>query len=392
MINFFQKYLQINTAHPTPDYDQALALFQEHAKNDGFAHNRIILPSGLPVLIITFLGSDKSLPALALNHHVDVVPISDQSQWKHDPFGGNVEDGVIYGRGTQDMKGVGVIHYWALKTLKDAGFKPRRTIHLIMVPHEEVGGFQGAGQLVKTKEFKDLNIGFVLDEALASGNEQAMFIKVSERKPVQIRVIATGDMVHGSRLNCINALHELSSFLADIASFQQEEQKEQKQGGMPAGLFLSMNITSLTAGIINNGTVSLNIVPGKAEATVDMRVPPIITIKEAKEIFHERIQDYKQLSYEILCEAEDSAYNQNYQTDLYQALATAVKNHGITPQPYYAEEASDLRFYTAQKIVGLGISPFTMQENIHRIDECVRIKDLERGCDIFVTFIKKFCG
>lgn len=387
MIALLQKYLQINTSHPNPDYENALTLFIDQAQADGFAHKRIDLPSGLPVLMITFQGSDTSLPAIALNHHMDVVP-ANQTTWKHNPFGGIVEDGIIYGRGTQDMKGIGVVHYQALKTLKNAGFKPKRTIHLIIVPHEEVGGFQGVGQLIHTPTFKKLNIGFVLDEALASGDTKKLLVKVSERKPVQIHIHATGDMVHGSRLHCVNATHKLSLFLADIAHFQKTQQEIP---ATPAGLLLSMNVTSLAAGIINNGVVALNVIPEDATATIDMRVPPTMNTNEAKLIFDNIIKKYPQLSYEVLCQAEEILYNPDYQSDFYQALTSAIQQHNLTAQPYFAEEASDMRFYLTQGITGLGLTPFTSQENIHRIDECVSIKDLKLGCDIFITFLRKFC-
>lgn len=389
MISLLQRYLQINTAHPYPDYAGAIELFSKQAIADGFMVHRIDLPSGLPVLVITFEGRDASLPSLALNHHMDVVPVGDHTAWQQHPFAGRVVDGIIYGRGTQDMKGVGVIHYAAMQQLKQQGFIPQRSIHMIMVPHEEVGGYQGVGQLIDNHYFRSLNLGFVLDEGLASGKEATMYLKISERKPMQLEIHAIGSMVHGSRLHCVNAIHELTLFLAEIARMQQQQQAICDQ---PLGKLLSLNITSFTAGVVQNGAIAVNMVPEKATATIDMRVPPAMKLIDARAMIDAMMLHYPQLSYEVTCQANDLAIDDDKQQVFFQVIAQALANHGIKAQAYHAEEASDMRFYQAQGIVGIGLSPFTMVENIHRIDECIRISDLERGRDIMVTLLQSFCG
>ena len=67
-----------------------------------------------PVLLTRILGSDPSLPKLLLNSHYDVVPVFPE-KWTRDPFGAEVVDGKIYGRGTQDMKCVCVQYVYGLK-------------------------------------------------------------------------------------------------------------------------------------------------------------------------------------------------------------------------------------------------------------------------------------
>ena len=279
MIEFMQAYIRVNTAQPTPDYAQARKLFKAQAKSDGFLAQEVPLPSGNTVLVVTYPGTDKSLPALALNHHMDVVPIGNRADWKYEPFGGVIENDIIYGRGTQDMKGIGVAQYYALKQLKDEGVKLSRTVHLLMVPDEEVGGFKGVNEFVKTEFFPTLTIGFVLDEGVSSGKPDTLLIKVGERKPIQIRITSKGDEGHGSKINCCNASANLAQFLARIAEFQ-EQQKEKARTTDP-GLLLSMNITSLQSGASRNGKIALNVVPNTATATVDIRVPPLMTMQEA---------------------------------------------------------------------------------------------------------------
>ena len=95
MISFLQQYLRINSAQPNPDYESACALFQAQAEEDDFLYQKIVLPSGKPVVVITHEGTDSSLPSLILNHHMDVVPALNKEQWIADPFGGCIIDNII---------------------------------------------------------------------------------------------------------------------------------------------------------------------------------------------------------------------------------------------------------------------------------------------------------
>lgn len=387
LLSFIQEYIRIDTSHPKPNYQMAFDLFSRQAAEDGFTYRTIKLKSGLSMLLISYEGSNPSIPSIVLNHHVDVVPVNEE-QWKFQPFEGIVHEDKLYGRGTQDMKSVGACHYFALKRLKDAGLRPDRSIHLAMLPHEEVGGFAGAGFFVASDEFKELNVGYVLDEGLPSGSTESLLLKVSERKPMQMSITSVGEMAHGSRLCSNNAIHELVLFLAKVAQFQ----KEQKTKDGPLGLLLSMNITSFQAGVIKNGSVALNIVPSDATATLDVRVSPTMNKSEALKMIHEMMQEFPGIAYEIKTQAGERDFNQDYKDDFYYSLKRTIEKYDLEAVDYYAEESSDMRFYWEKGIAGFGLSPFTIEENLHGIDEAVKISDLTLGCDIFYSFIKDFCS
>lgn len=82
---------------------------------------------------IDFEGSGDKI--MAIIGHLDVVPAG--SGWSHDPYGGEIADGKIYGRGTSDNKGPVIACLYAMKALKDAGYKPHATIRLILGLDEE---------------------------------------------------------------------------------------------------------------------------------------------------------------------------------------------------------------------------------------------------------------
>jgi aminoacylase len=121
-------------------------------------------------VVLSQIGSAPSLPSVVLNSHTDVVPVSEEF-WTCPPFEARkLADGRIVARGAQDMKCVGIWYMEALRALKQAGKTFKRTIHLTFVPDEEIGGFDGMKAFIGTPLFKSLNVGFALDEGLASAD------------------------------------------------------------------------------------------------------------------------------------------------------------------------------------------------------------------------------
>ncbi|OGB98058.1 hypothetical protein A3F06_02530 [candidate division TM6 bacterium RIFCSPHIGHO2_12_FULL_36_22] len=382
MVDFLQRYIRINTAHPHPDYKGASSFLMREARKDGFTAQEITLSSGYPVVIITYEGNDPSLPSIALNHHMDVVPATNIQDWITPPFAAEIRDGSIIGRGTQDMKGIGVVQYHALKALKDAGLRPRRTVHLLAVPEEEVGGFKGTKLLVQTEAFKKLNIGTVIDEGVASDDEKQLLIKLTERRPIQIEVTARGQLAHGSHLACQNAAHDLIEFLESLVKLHKHSQLTAKK--FHPGMLPSYNVTSLAAG----STATLNVVPACATATVDIRVPPGMSLQEVKDYLDENMKVYPDIKYAIKAIATEESILGLEESSLYKKLEEVCHKHGMTVAPHHFEASSDLRFYHALGIEGVGLTPFTCKENLHGTNESVPIKNLIQGRDILLDFLK----
>lgn len=108
-----------------------------------------------PIVVLTWKGSQPNLPSIILNSHMDVVPVFEE-HWTHPPFAADIdEDGKIFARGSQDMKCVGVLYLAAIRALKRDGVRQlKRTVHVVFVPDEEVGGYLGMEKFVNTDEFK----------------------------------------------------------------------------------------------------------------------------------------------------------------------------------------------------------------------------------------------
>ena len=108
-----------------------------------------------PVVVGSIIGTEPSLPCVLLNSHYDVVPALTDF-WTVPAFAGFRENGIIYGRGTQDMKCVCVQYILSLKKLLSTGFVPKRSIHLSFVPDEEIGGVDGMNVIMASAWWKSI--------------------------------------------------------------------------------------------------------------------------------------------------------------------------------------------------------------------------------------------
>ncbi|KAI0242757.1 Aminoacylase-1 [Lamellibrachia satsuma] len=201
-----------------------------------------------PVVLMSWKGTDPSLPAVLLNSHTDVVPVFPE-HWKYGPFDAHKdEDGNIYARGTQDMKCVGIQYIEAIRRLQTDGKSFPRTIHLSFVPDEEVGGQMGMKILINMPEFKNLNVAFALDEGLASPTD-AFTVFYGERSAWWVQISCPGKPGHGSRFIEDSAAEKLRRIINTLLQFrEQQEDKLKKDPKLRLGDVTSVNLTVVGGG------------------------------------------------------------------------------------------------------------------------------------------------
>ena len=218
-VTLFREYIRIESVQPQPDYPACMAFLARQAESLGLPHFTTACVPGKPILVMTWTGRDPSLPAVMLNSHTDVVPVFPE-HWTYPPFSAHkTEQGDIYGRGTQDMKCVGIQHIEAVRRLKAAGRQPLRTIHLTFVPEEEVGGHDGMQKFVLTEEFKRLNVGFSLDEGLA-GPDEVFPLYYGERNVFWVKISCPGNPGHGSRFLENTAAEKVQVVVNNLLAFR----------------------------------------------------------------------------------------------------------------------------------------------------------------------------
>nr|XP_021201319.2 aminoacylase-1 [Helicoverpa armigera] len=262
----FVEYLKIPSVQPNINYDDCVAFLKKQANGLSLAVKVYEIVPRKPIVIITWPGKDEKLGSILLNSHMDVVPVFENS-WTHPPFSGHIDnDGKIFARGSQDMKCVGIQYLEAIRKMKAAGVQLKRTLHVCFVPDEEIGGHDGMEKFVHTKDFKDLNVAFALDEGMASPNQDFVLFN-GERSIWQIHVHCTGQPGHGSLL-LPNTAGEKLRFIIDKFMDMRAEQKRilESNPKLTIGDVTTINLTQVYGG------VQSNVVPEKLTAVFDIRL------------------------------------------------------------------------------------------------------------------------
>ena len=119
-------------------------------------------------VLYTWEGSNAKINPILLMAHQDVVPIAPgtEGDWQVAPFSGEVKDGFVWGRGSWDDKGNLMSQMEAVEMLAASGFKPERTIYLAYGADEEVGGLRGAAKIAAVLKERKVHLDFVIDEGL----------------------------------------------------------------------------------------------------------------------------------------------------------------------------------------------------------------------------------
>ena len=119
--------------------------------------------------LLTWRGADPSLAPVLLVGHADVVPVEPgtEREWSRPPFGGEIGDGFVWGRGTLDDKSTVLGLLEAVERLLADGFRPRRTVLLAFGEDEEVGGEEGAAAIAALLAARGVRPAWALDEGMA---------------------------------------------------------------------------------------------------------------------------------------------------------------------------------------------------------------------------------
>lgn len=261
IITRFQTYLRFKTSHPNPNYTAPVSFLTAQARSIGLQARILEFISGKPVLIITWPGSRPDLPSILFNSHLDSVP-AEPSKWVHPPFSAvRAADGKIFGRGAQDDKCIGMQYLEAIRNLRELRGveQPIRTVHLSYVPDEEIGGVDGAAKLAESKEFQELNVGFVMDEGQASPTDDFR-VFYADRSPWHVTIKAVGPPGHGSRMYDNSAMENLMISIEIITKFRDSQFDLVKKGYAANSQVISVNPVFLNAGIqTSNVSVTLSL-------------------------------------------------------------------------------------------------------------------------------------
>lgn len=174
-------------------------------------------------VIVRVAGTDKTLGALIVHGHLDVVPAF-TDEWSVHPFAGELRDGMIWGRGAVDMKDMDAMILSVLRQMRRDGIRPRRDLIFAFFADEEAGGDYGASWLVEHHpelfEGATEAISEVGGFSATIDGKRAYLLQTAEKGIAWLKLTATGRAGHGSQISEANAVTRLAQAVTRIGEYQ----------------------------------------------------------------------------------------------------------------------------------------------------------------------------
>jgi len=165
---WLQQYLRLDTTNPPGNEYLGAGFLVKLLAAEGIEAQLLVTPEGRTSVYARLEGGgfrDRG-QALLLLHHMDVVPPG--SGWSHEPFSGDVEEGVLWGRGAIDVKSLGIAHLAYMIELKRRKVPLARDVIFLGSADEESGGGQGVAWLLEHRPELFEGVGAVLNEGGAN--------------------------------------------------------------------------------------------------------------------------------------------------------------------------------------------------------------------------------
>jgi carboxypeptidase PM20D1 len=390
--------------------------------------------------LYTWEGSEQLLPLL-LYAHYDVVPAGDEAAWSHPPFGGEIADGYVWGRGTLDDKNLLLAVMEAVDALAAEGFRPRRTVHLAFGGDEEASGRMGAGTIARALADRGVRLGCILDESsiIADGifsflSRPVAMVGVAEKGFANLELTVQGAAGHSAlpgrgtaagALGAAVAALERHPFPPRLTSTVARFFKAlAPHARFPLGLAFrlvrplwlilrgvlaadpstdSLVRTTQAVTMLRAGNLP-NVLPDEARAVVNLRLLPGTTVEAARarvqRIARQAVPKRFSLRVELLAGTGGSEPVPEGRLDpaLWQAVEEAVA--AIEPRaivaPFMAVMMSDSRWFAgiADAIIRLLPVVLTSGEvaRIHGVDERISMENYGRMIRYYDSMIRAIAG
>jgi acetylornithine deacetylase/succinyl-diaminopimelate desuccinylase-like protein len=423
--SWLQAFVQVDTINPPGNESRAVEFYRRIFDAEGIVWQSAESAPGRGNIWARIEGGDK--PPLVLLQHTDVVP-ADVRYWTTEPLSGEIRDGYLWGRGTQDMKATCISHLAAFIKLHRAGKKLNRDIVFVAAADEEAGGKYGVGWLIENHPQIFAGAGMLLNEGgggLRTNGQTVFGVEVTQKVPVWLRLTAVDVPGHGSSprvtssvtrlVQALDALYEnpfpprvipavegtflsmavdapepMASAFANITeSIKNPEFVRNLHEKSPRLNSLLRDTCSVTRLEASN---KINVIPPQAWAEVDCRILPDRPSAKFVEDF-EAVISGTGVEVEVLMAFTPAV--SSTENEMYRAIESfAAEEHpGSRVMPAVLTGFTDSHFTRDLGIPSYGFSPVVSEETdmqgIHGNDERIQVKAFERGVGDLITILRK---
>ncbi|MDH5387889.1 MAG: succinyl-diaminopimelate desuccinylase [Gammaproteobacteria bacterium] len=312
-------------------------------------------------------------PLFVFAGHTDVVPTGPVDKWTHPPFEPTLDGDTLYGRGTADMKSSIAAMMVACKAVIESGAEIKGSIGFLITSDEEGPAADGTVRVIETLESRNEKIDWCLVGEPSSTNTVGDVIKNGRRGSIGGTLTIHGQQGHIAYPHLAeNPIHLFSAALNDLVTEHWDEGNE------------FFPPTSFQISNINAGTGATNVIPGDLEVLFNLRFSTEITHTEIQTRI-ESILNKHQFKYTLDWSLSGQAFL-TPRGELVDAVQAAILDVcDIQTELSTAGGTSDGRFIapTGAQVVEVG----PVNESIHKIDENINIKDLEKLTDIYKNIL-----
>jgi acetylornithine deacetylase/succinyl-diaminopimelate desuccinylase-like protein len=384
-------------------------------------------------LITRIEGSDKKAPTLLLMGHTDVVPANAMG-WSRDPFGGDLIDGIVWGRGATDMLNITATMAVATRRLAKSGFRPKGTLIYLGVADEEAGGTYGAKFLVD-QHFDAVKTDYVITESggvpIPAPDGIKLPVTVAEKGINWRRLIVKGTPGHGSMpFRTDNALVTAAEVVRRVGTYQPKAKilDEWRRYVTEIGLAPEMTAaltdpdrvwqavqhleplglarlahacthTTFSPNVVHGGS-KINVVPDRIAIEVDVRALPGVSPLDVDAMLKEALGD---LASRVDIEAPRSQDGSRtpMESPLVDAMARVTQKlvPGSKIIPRMTGGGTDARYFRWKNIPSYGFAlhsrriPYTEYPLMfHGNDERIDTESLKLSATMWEALVRDFLG
>jgi succinyl-diaminopimelate desuccinylase len=314
-------------------------------------------------------------PTLVLLGHTDVVPPGPVEAWSSDPFRPEIRDGMLYGRGAADMKGSVAAFVVALERFVKANPSHRGRVALLLTSDEEGDAIDGVRRVADAFRERGERIDWCVTGEPSSKAVLGDLLRVGRRGSLSATLTVRGIQGHVAYPEkARNPVHEAMPALAELAARRWDDG------------FETFPPTSLQVSNILAGTGANNVIPGELQVLFNLRYNP----------------NWDAARLERECEAVVARHCSDYTLTWHRSgepfytpdgeLRAACRHvlaefAGAQPEESTGGGTSDARFIAPLGAHCVEIGP--VNASIHKVDEHVRVADLERLPDLYLRILER---
>ena len=320
-------------------------------------------------------NNSSSNPLFCFAGHTDVVPTGPLEQWICDPFKATEKGGLLYGRGTADMKGSLAAMITATEAFVQEHPNHVGNIAFLITSDEEGDAVNGTVKVIEWLQKQGKHIDYCLVGEPSSSEELGDVIKIGRRGSLSGTLTINGKQGHVAYPQLAdNPIHSASHAIADLCS----QEWDQGNAEFPPTSFQISNI--------NAGTGANNVIPGDLKVMFNFRYSTETT-EQALRTRVENILDKHKLDYELNWNLSGHPFLTTGKI-LTQAVSAAIKDTcNRQTQCSTGGGTSDGRFIapTGSEVVELG----PLNNSIHKVNECVSIADLKQLTQVYKAVLQE---